>query len=150
MTGRRIFVWALRAGGVCVVADLIADRRGFTLVDPYFFIPFACLSAAIAGPLAAAKAGSVWASVLQACSIPAAILAASLSLLNLAAPHGIWVFPEWPLLLESAALSLASASASAGIARLLVTRLSPRIVAWGFRVATLAAILAYRAWPGVS
>jgi hypothetical protein len=131
-------VWTIRIAGALFVADLIADRRGFTLLDPWFFTPFACLSALLVTRKAAMKRA-----VLEACAAPLAILALALGLLNAAAPPGIWAFPSPLLMLET----VAAAFSAALLTWLLMQRLSPQIVCWAMRAAVLAAILMWRYIP---
>ncbi|HZU24467.1 MAG TPA: hypothetical protein VFA04_03040 [Bryobacteraceae bacterium] len=139
MKARRAIVWTIRIGGALFVADLIADRRGFTLLDPRFFIPFSCLSA-----LLVVRTASMRRTVLEACAAPFVILTLALALLNAAAPPGIWAFPGPLLLLESIATGVAAALGAALLTRSLLHRVPARIVRWGFRAAALASLLIWR------
>ena len=147
MTIRRTLSWLVHIAGALLVAGLITEWRGFTLFDPYFFIPFACLSAMVAPTIVAAKPGHLIRAVLQACAAPAIILALSVGLLNLAAPPKIWAFPPVSLVAEATALSLIATTATAALARFLLSRISPQTMRWGFRAVALCAIVAWRYWP---
>ena len=147
MRWRRILKWLVHAAGALFVAGLITEWRGFTLFDPYFFIPFACLSATIVPAIVSARPGILIRPIFEACAVTAIILALSVGLLNLAAPHGIWAYPSRVLVAEATGLSLLSAAATALLARFLMRRISAPALRWIFRAATLCAILAWRYWP---
>lgn len=144
---RRILRWVVHTVGALVVAGLITEWRGFSLFDPYFFVPFACLSAMLASTIVASGPVSLRRAVPQACAVPAVILALSIGLLNLAAPAGIWVSPHWPLILETTVLTAAAGTGTAVLAGFLTHRYSAQTVRWIFRAAVLSGILVWRYWP---
>ena len=147
MSVRSSIVWVVRIAGTVFVADLIADRRGFTMFDPYFFIPFACLSVIFVAPVVTFTAAGFARVLLPALAMPAAMLACALLLLNLAAPPGIWAFPPPGLVFEATVASLLATAAGAVLKRQLGARLSPKLVQWAFRCAALGGIVAWRYWP---
>lgn len=141
---RRAIAWTIRIGGALFIADLIADRRDFTILDPDFFIPFSCLSALLVAPIVVARPVPIARAITEACTAPAAILAMALALLNAAAPPGIWAFPSLLLIVESLAAGIALTTCAAFLTRWMLSRVSSRVIVWGFRGAALSALLIWR------
>src|SRR5690242_18206423 len=100
---RRIFSWLLQAIGIVSVGLFVRYRRGHSMLDPFFFIPFACLSVVLAGAILAGlwkRRGDpprvqVYSAVARACGWMSMILAVSLASLNLMPWRGEWALPEW-------------------------------------------------------
>lgn len=115
--------------------------RGYSMLDPFFFIPFACLSVILVGPLVL-KENAIWKPVLLSCASACSILLVALTALNLPW-QGAWLLPEWTVAVDALLLSGASATAVAVATRLFVNSMSK----WVFRGIMLAGLIAWRFTP---
>src|SRR5437870_1608423 len=97
---------------------LVRAWRGFYMLDPFFLIPFACLSAVLAGPMFLDQwrkephgplLRQVGRAVLPACGSVGITLAVPLIALNYPW-YETWLLPQWPTVLDAVVLSLASAT----------------------------------------
>ena len=146
---------AIQIGAALWIGLFIRYWRGFSMLDPFFFIPFACLAAILAGPtlldLARRKpAQPMLRRVLEATarSSGAVLLMLVIALVSLNYPwHDKWLLPEWSTALEAVLLSVASALAASAFTGLLCARLSPRYVKWVFRILALAVLVLWRELP---
>lgn len=134
----------------------IRNWRGLSMIDPFFLIPFACLSALLAGPTLAALRRKnpaypvllqVAQAVVRSCGSIAIMLGLPLIILNYPWTE-TWLLPEWPTALEAVLLSLAAATAAAALTALLMSRFGPAAVKWTFRALMLAALIAWWRAPG--
>lgn len=125
------------------------------MLDPFFFIPFACLSAVLAAPILIDLRGKeknapilrlVTKSVARACASVAVMLGAPLIALNYPW-NETWVLPQWSTVADAALLGLASATAAAALAALLLARLHAATVKFIFRVFIFACLFAWRFTP---
>jgi hypothetical protein len=140
----------------CLFGLLVRGWRGFSMLDPFFFIPFACLSAVLVGPMfldlrRKRPGGPVLAqvakAVLQACGSVGIMLAVSLAALNYPW-YETWLLPQWPTALDAALLSLASATGAAAATALLVAWLPAGAVRWTLRALVFTGLIAWRLAPG--
>jgi hypothetical protein len=152
---RKFFSVLWQTLGVLFVALFVRFRQGASMFDPFFFIPLACFSAVLVGPvLIRLRRDSrepvtlqVGRAVACASAWMLAILTASVLAVNLLPWTGGWLFPEWTTALYAVLLSVAVATASASVMALLLARLSAEGARWLFRGLMLATLLAYRAVP---
>jgi drug/metabolite transporter (DMT)-like permease len=151
----RVFSSLFQVIGILSVGLFVRYRLGSAMFDPFFFIPFACLSAILAGPLLtksyaqsqAPISVQVRKAVTRACAWMSLILLVSILSLNLMPWSGGWLLPEWTTALDAALLSLTSTTALALIMSLLLLRLPPGVAKWFFRALVFGGILLYRAVP---
>lgn len=111
------------------------------MLDPFFFIPFACLSVILVGPMVMQEK-KVWRPVLLSCASAWAILLVAVAALNLPWEGG-WLLPEWTVAAEALLLSAASATAVAVLTKLFLNFMSK----WIFRGIMLAGLLVWRFTP---
>ena len=78
-------LWLFSIAGAIGIGVMIAAQLGPAMVDPLFFIPFACLSAFLAGQSVATEplTPRIGLAVLRSCGFMAATLAVGLALVNL-------------------------------------------------------------------
>ncbi len=115
--------------------------RGYSMLDPFFFIPFACLSVILVGPLVMQRK-EVKRPVLLACGSACGILLVAVAALNLPW-QGVWLLPEWTVAVDAVLLSAASAIAAAVLTKIFLKSMSK----WIFRGIMLAGLLAWRFTP---
>jgi hypothetical protein len=148
-TTRQIFA-------VVLLGLLVRAWRGFSMLDPFFFIPFACLSMVLAGPMflalvrkehRGAVLRQVAKAVLRACGAVGVMLAVPLVALNYPW-YETWLLPQWPTALDAALLSVASATGVAAATGLLLTWLPAAAVKWTLRALFSMALIAWRFAPG--
>ncbi len=152
---RKLFSILLQVTAVVFVALLVRLQQGASMFDPFFFIPFACLSAILAGPILIGLHREsrdsmpilVRRAVIRACSWMLAILAASVLAFNLLPWTGAWLFPEWTTALYAALMSVTTTAAMAMVMALFLLRLPAGAAKWLFRGIMLALLLLYRAVP---
>jgi hypothetical protein len=152
---RRFFSVLGQTLGILFVALFVRFRQGASMFDPFFFIPLACFSAILAGPILIGLRREsrepatllVRRAVTGACACMLAILAASILALNLLPWTGGWLLPEWTTTLYAVLLSVAVATATASVTALLLARLRAEGARWLFRGLMLATLLVYRAVP---
>lgn len=111
------------------------------MLDPFFFIPFACLSVILVGP-AVMQEKKVWRPVLLSCASAWAILLVAIAALNVPWEGGL-LLPEWTVAAEALLLSAASTTAVAVLTKLLLNFMSK----WIFRGVMLAGLLVWRFTP---
>lgn len=135
---------------------LVRLWRGFSMLDPFFLIPFACLSAVLAGPIFLdlwkkqqnrTMVGKIAGAVIRSCGSITIILAVPLVILNYPW-YETWLLPQWPTAVDAVLLSIASATGAAAATALLVSRLPAEAVKWIFRVLVFAGLVAWRFSPG--
>src|SRR5437667_5417715 len=117
--------------GILSVGLFVRYRMGSSMFDPFFFIPFSCFSAVLAGPLLIRRheqseepvqAQVRWA-VTRACAWMALILLVSVISLNLMPWSGGWLLLEWTTVLDAVLLSITATTAMAALMALLLSRL---------------------------
>jgi hypothetical protein len=138
-----------------VLGLFVRQWRGFSMLDPFFFIPFACLSAVLAGPIVVdlrrkqpvipALRHAAEAALRSVFSIALATVA-SIAALNYPWTDS-WLLPEWTTAVEAALLSVAGALAAASLTAMLTAKMSPGAVKWLFRTLVLMGVIAWRAIP---
>jgi len=146
----------VQIGAAVWIGFFIRFWRGFSMLDPFFLIPFACLSAILAGPtlleLARKKpTQQMLQRVLEAAARASGsvLLMLAIALASLNYPwHEKWLLPEWSTAIEAALLSVASAFAASALTGLCCSRLSLRYVKWMFRGLALAVLIVWRELPG--
>jgi len=152
---QRLFSSLFQAIGILFVGLFVRYRMGPSMFDPFFFIPFSCFSAILAGPLLIKlneQSGEpvpvqVRRAVTRACVWMLLILVISVVSLNLTPWRGIWLLPEWTTVLDAALLSVTTATAMAALMALLLSRLPPGVAKWLFRAIVFVAMLLYSASP---
>jgi hypothetical protein len=129
--------------------------RGYSMLDPFFLIPFACLSAILAGPIVIElraktptkpvlrQAGEA---ALRAFALIALILAVAVVSFNYPW-RDAWVAPDWATIGEAVLMSSASSLASAALVALLAARLRAATVKRLFRALVLILLIAWRFSP---
>src|SRR2546425_9238235 len=138
--------------GILFVGLLVRYRQGASMFDPFFFIPFACFSAILVGPILTRlhERGErpvfvqVRTAVTRACLWISLILLVSILSINLMPRSGGWLLPDWATVVDAALLSVTLTTAMAAIMALLLSRLRPGVARWLFRALALGAILLYR------
>jgi len=146
---------ATQIGAALWIGLFLRYWRGFSMLDPFFLIPFACLSAILAGPtlldLARKKPTQptlrrvIEASARASGSV---LLMLAIAVVSLNYPwHDKWLLPEGSTAVEALLLSIASAFAAAALTSLACARLSPRYVKWIFRGLALAVLIVWRELP---
>lgn len=139
-------LWLFSIVGAIAIGVLIATQLGSAMLDPLFFIPFACLSAFLAGQsVAESKSCQIGLAVLRSTSFMAAVLGVSLALLNLDPPRRL---PDWQTTLAALVLSVSSAFLTAVCSWRILQRFSARVVKWLLRTGMLALYCLYRWMPG--
>lgn len=124
-----------------VFGVLIAAQLGPAMLDPMFFIPFACLSAFFVG-----QSDTVWKAMLRALGMMAGVLTIALVLINLDPPRDRW--PDASTAISAAALAVSSTFLSATALRWMTARSSVNTARWTLRAAMLALYCLYRWMPG--
>ena len=131
------------------IGVMIAAQLGPAMVDPLFFIPFACLSAFLAGQSVATEPlmtpPRIGLAVLRSCGFMAATLAVGLALVNLDPPRRL---PDWQTAIAAGVLSISVAFLAACCASWISQRFSPNAARWTIRAAMLALYCFYRWMPG--
>jgi hypothetical protein len=141
---------------ILAVSIFVLMKRGATMCDPFFLLPFSLFSALLAGPILIDKcrqypnrpAGMlVSGAAAQSSGAVLLILALSLALVNLAVWHGHVLIPTVETCFWTVVLSVTAAFAAG--AGLLVFRSSGSMntMKWISRALALAAVLAYRYLP---
>lgn len=115
--------------------------RGFSMLDPFFLIPFSCLSVM----LVPRRTGVVMA-VVRACGAMFVIILTALIALNLPW-EGTLLLPEWQVGLDAALLSIATATAAAALNALFLSPLKPTTARWIVRAVFLAILLVWQYTP---
>src|SRR5581483_2860137 len=147
---------AIQCIAMALVAVFLADRRGFSLFDPLFLIPFACLAALLVAPILVTmhRAGDnrrafvrIGIAVGRACGAVAVIVLLCVGLLDLAAPHGLWLIPDWQVVLDAALLSIVTSALAAALICTLLKRVPPAVIVWGSRAVMLAAVAGWHWMP---
>lgn len=146
---------ARQAFAAVLLGLLVRGWRGYSLLDPFFFIPFACLSAVLAGPVLADLRKKqngpilplVATAVARSCGSVLLMLAVALVALNYPW-YETWLLPEWSTALEAVLLSLAAATSAASLTGLLLARFPGAAVKWIFRITVFLGLLAWRFAPG--
>jgi hypothetical protein len=152
---KRILSSLFQASGILSVGLFVRYRQGQSMFDPFFFIPFSCLSAILVGPLLielhkqsqAPVLIQVRKSVTRACVWMSLILLVSFFTINLMPWGGSWLLPAWTTVADAALLSVTVTTAMASIMALLLTRLPPAAAKWFFRALVFGAMLMYSAAP---
>jgi len=152
---KRFFSSLFQVIGILSVGLFVRFRMGPSMFDPFFFIPFSCFSASLAGPLLIKLNGrskepvpvQVRRAVTRACVWMLLILVISVVSLNLARWRGEWLLPEWTTVLDAALLSVTTTTAMASFMALLLSRLPPGAAKWFFRAIVFVAMLLYSAAP---
>ena len=122
------------------------------MFDPFFFIPFACLSAILVGPILmeirrnsqAPVTVQVRRAVTRACGCMLLILLVAMLSLNLMPWRGEWSLPEWTTVVDAALVSVTATAVMAGVMGLLLWRLPAGVAKWFFRGFLLCGLLLYR------
>ena len=122
------------------------------MLDPFFFIPFACMSVILVGPILmkiqrrskAPLTVQVRQAVTRACGSMALILLVSILSLNLMPWRGEWSLPEWTTVVNAALVSVTATTVMAGVMGLLLWRLPAGVAKWFFRGFLLCGLLLYR------
>ena len=154
---RRLFSSLLQVLGILLVGLFVGFRLGPSMLDPFFFIPFTCFSAILAGPILTevsrrnkgSIAVQVRLAVTRACVCMSLILIVSLLSLNLMPWGGEWLLPEWTTVIDATLLSVTGTTAVAAVMALLLSRLTPGAAKWIFRALVICGLLIYRGGPGV-
>src|SRR5262245_59036992 len=141
--------------GILSVGLFVRYRMGPSMFDPFFFIPFSCFSAILAGPLLITLNErskepvpvQVRSAVTRACVWMLLILLVSVISVNLMPCSGGWLLPEWTTVLDAALLSVTASTATAALMALLLSRLPPGVAKWVFRAIVFVVILLYSAAP---
>ena len=158
---KRIFSTLFQAIGILSVGLFVRYRTGPAMFDPFFFIPFACLSAILVGPLLLKLHEQseepvpiqLRRAVTRACIWMLLILLVSILSLNLAPWSNGWLLPEWTTVVDAALLSITFTTAMAAVMALLLSRLPRGVAKWFFRALVFVALLLYSAatpsmdWP---
>jgi hypothetical protein len=152
--GRRITILPQAAAAV-LLGVVVRRWRGFLMLDPFFFLPFACASVILVGPYLAelhrkktggSAAQQVQASVLRACGLIAGSMIVSLILLNVPW-HGSPLLPGWALAIDAALLSFTATAAAALGTQALLARFPASSVKWFFRIVVLTCLFGYLYLP---
>jgi len=122
------------------------------MLDPFFFIPFACMSMILVGPILmkiqrrsqAPLTVQVRQAVTRACASMALILLVSILSLNMMPWRGEWSLPEWTTVVDAALVSLTATTAMAAVMALLLWTLPAVAAKWFFRGVLLSGLLLYR------
>ncbi len=137
----------LSAAVAIALGVMIAAQLGPAMVDPMFFIPFACLSAFLAGQSAASTPpATTGRAVLGSTAFMALTLAISLAIVNLDPPRNR--FPDWRTAIAAAVLSIATAFFTAAAVPWLVRFTSASAAKWILRGVMAAVYCLYRWMPG--
>src|SRR3954447_15684040 len=131
-----------QALGILTVGMLVRYRQGPSMLDPFFFIPFSCLSVILVGPMLTelrrrgkdTVAVQIRQAVTGACASMALVLLFCVLSINLAPWRGEWSLPEWTTVVDAAVLSLAATTTMAAVMALLLWRLPAAGAKWFFRV----------------
>src|SRR5258708_24943037 len=110
---QRLFSSLFQAIGILSVGLLVRYRMGPSMFDPFFFIPFSCFSAILAGPLLIKlneqseepMPVQVRRAVTRACVWMLLILLVSIVSLNLIPWSGRWLLPEATTVLDAPLLT---------------------------------------------
>lgn len=146
----------LQLSGIFLVGFYIPRRTGSSMLDPFFLMPFGCLSAILVGPILIemqrlhpeqSAAVQVRQTVQRACGSVLAILLVSLASLNLMPWRGEWLLPQWIYAVDAALVSVAITTVVAACTALLLRRLPPGLVKWLFRGLVVCAYFLYRNLP---
>lgn len=129
-----------------LVGVFVSVWRGISMLDPFFFLPFACLSAVLAGPMMIARTRSAFHIAARACVTMALIVAISLVAMNYPW-NETWYWPEWAIVVDAVLLSFGCALAAACSAALIKARWNANVAKWSFRLFALAALIAWREAP---
>ena len=146
---------ALNVVAAAALGLFVRFWRGYSMLDPFFLIPFACLSAILAGPIVLELRAKTPAKPVLRQAAEAALRAFALIALTLAvAVVGFnypwrdgWMAPDWATIGEAVLISTASSLASAACVALLAARLSPATVKRIFRAVVLVFLIAWRFSP---
>jgi hypothetical protein len=111
------------------------------MLDPFFLIPFACLSI-----IMIPNRTRVLPAVFRACGTVFCIVSVALIALNLPW-EGTLLLPEWPVALDAIFLSIASAVGAAAASALFLSRLKPATSKWIVRAFVFTGLLAWRFTP---
>src|SRR6185436_4187366 len=152
---KQILSRLFQAMGILSVGLFVRYWAGAAMLDPFFFIPFACLSAILVGPLLIKLyeeseepvAIQLRKAVTRACVWMLLILLVSVLALNLAPWSGVWLFPAWTTAVDAALLSITFTAAVGVVMALLLARLSPGVARWFFRALVFVTLLLYSAAP---
>ena len=134
----RVFVQILPA---VALGLFVRYWRGFSMLDPFFLIPFACLSI-----IMIPNRTRVVPAVIRACATVFCIVSVALIALNLPW-EGTLLLPEWPVAFDAIFLSIASTTAAAAVSSLFLARLKPATAKWIVRAFVFAGLLAWRFTP---
>src|SRR6266571_733150 len=127
-----------QALGILTVGMLVRYRQGPSMFDPFFFIPFACLSVILVGPILteirrrsqASATVQVRQAVTRACGCMSLILLVSILSLNLMPWRGEWTLPEWTTLVDGVLVSLTATTVMAAVMALLLWTLPAVAAKW--------------------
>jgi len=152
---KRIFSTLFQALGILSVGLFVRYRTGPSMFDPFFFIPFACLSAILVGPLLLKLYEQseepvpiqLRSAVTRACIWMLLILLVSIVSLNLPPWSEGWLLPAWTVVVYALLLSVTITTAMAAFMALLLSRLQRGVAKWFFRALVFAALLVYNAVP---
>jgi len=141
-----------QALGILAVGMFVRYRQGPSMFDPFFFIPFSCLSVILVGPILIELRRrssdpvimQVRRAVTNACASMALVLLFCVLSINLAPWRGEWSLPEWTTVVDGAALSVTSTTTMAAVMGLLLWRLPAGAAKWFFRGFLLCLLLLYR------
>jgi len=153
---RLLFSCLFQAVGIVSVGLFVHSRQGPSMLDPFFFIPFACMSVILVGPILmkiqrrskAPLTVQVRQAVTRACGSMALILLVSILSLNLMPWRGEWSLPEWTTLVDGVLVSLTATTVMAAVMALLLWTLPAVAAKWFFRGVLLSGLLLYRNSPG--
>src|SRR5882724_10015698 len=128
---KQLFSSLFQAVGILSVGLFVRNRQGPSMFDPFFFIPFACLSVILVGPILTeirrrshtSMTVQVRLAVTRACGCMSLILLTSILSFNLLPWRGQWTLPEWATVVDAALVSVTATTAMAGAMGLLLWRL---------------------------
>src|SRR5262249_48221301 len=130
-----------QALGILTIGTLVRYRQGPAMFDPFFFIPFSCLSIILIGPIlidlrrrsqepiTVQVRRAVW----SAYASMGLVLLVSTLAINLAPWRGEWTLPEWITVLDAAALSMAATTAMGCLMGLLLRKAPAAVAKWLLR-----------------
>jgi len=149
---KQLFSFLFQAVGILSVGLFLRNRLGPSMFDPFFFIPFACLSVILVGAILTeirrlsrdSVIVQVRQAVTRACGCMSLILLVSVLTLNLMPWRGEWSLPEWTTVVNAALVSVTATTVMAGVMGLLLWRLPAGVAKWFFRGFLLCGLLLYR------
>src|SRR5712692_726851 len=111
---KQLFSFLFQAVGILSVGLFLRNRLGPSMFDPFFFIPFACLSVILVGAILteirrrsqARLTVQVRQAVTRAFVCMSLILLVSVLTLNLMPWRGEWSLPEWTTVVNAALVSV--------------------------------------------